>query len=450
MTGTLWLAIAFGSVVLGSILSAIVFALADASRARLDELVEDRPDAVRARVKAILDDMPGHGAVVGLPRTLANLGAALATVMWVAGLSGHVSPTPMDILIGLAAGGVVIWALSFALPMSIAEHAAERVVVAGSVPTRALYILMFPVRGLFHAQGEVVRRLAGPEDRTPDEQLEHELRDVVEEHAGEDFDEAERDMLEAVVEFRSTTVSEIMTPRTEVQALAYTDDLGEVKKLIDERGHSRVPVYEDSLDRVIGMLYAKDLLRWIINHGGNGKPFVLREVIRDAVFVPETKTVRQLLTELLAARVHIAVVADEYGGTAGLVTIEDIVEEVFGEIADEYDEPEDDEPSAALDEDARTAELDARLHIDDANDALEPVGLELPESDDYDTVGGFVVTTLGRIPTAGDAMDHEGIRLSVIRAEPTRVVRVRLEHLSPEDAAEPDPDAEGVAADKSA
>ncbi|MEQ8769021.1 MAG: hemolysin family protein [Phycisphaerales bacterium] len=429
MSGGLWITIALGSLLVGALLSTIVFALTEASRARLEELAEDEGGGIESRIKAILNDMPGHAAVLGLPRTLANLAAALGFVMWVSILNAHAAPTTADAGIGLGIAAMAIWLLGFALPMSIAEHAAERVVIAGSGVIRAFALLLLPFRGAFRAQGEVVRRLAGPEERTTDEQLEHELRDVVEEHAGEDFDETERDMLEAVVEFRSTTVSEIMTPRTEVEALAYTDDLAEVKKLIDERGHSRVPVYEDSLDNIVGMLYAKDLLRWIISHGNNGKPFVLREIIRDALFVPETKTVRQLLTELLAARVHLAMVADEYGGTSGLVTIEDIVEEVFGEIADEYDEPEELETGVELDEPNNTAELDARVHIDDANDALEPIGLELPESDDYDTVGGFVVTTLGRIPTSGDTLDHEGTRLTVIRAEPTRVVRVRVEAL---------------------
>jgi CBS domain containing-hemolysin-like protein len=272
--------------------------------------------------------------------------------------------------------------------------------------------------------------------------LEAELLDVVEEHEFEgDIDESEREMLEAVVSFRRLTVEEVMTPRTDIQAIEYTDDLEKVKKLVDDRGHSRIPVYEENLDKIVGILYAKDLLRWIIHRSDSGaqKPFVLREILREAMFVPETKTVRELLTELLARQVHIALVADEYGGTSGLVTIEDIIEEIFGEILDEYEEPEDVHGAVMLDEAARAAEIDARVRIDEANDELEAVELELPESDDYDTVGGFVVSTLGRIPAAGESLRAGAVLVEVLEAEPTRVVRVRVTAAPP-----PEPVAEAA------
>jgi putative hemolysin len=159
----------------------------------------------------------------------------------------------------------------------------------------------------------------------------------------------------------------------------------------------------------------------------NGQPFSLRSIIRPAMFVPETKTVRELLTDLLANRVHIAIVADEYGGTAGLVTIEDIVEEVFGEIQDEYETTEDEPPSILIDSKAGTAEIDARASIDDANDELEPLGVQLPEDEDYETVGGYVVTRLGRIPVQGETLQEGPALITVMESEPTRVTRVRVE-----------------------
>ena len=171
------------------------------------------------------------------------------------------------------------------------------------------------------------------------------------------------------------------------------------------------------------MLYSKDLLHHMIaaeEHRGEG--FVLRPLLRPVIFVPETKTVRELLAEMLQKRVHVAMVADEYGGTSGLVTFEDIVEEIFGEIQDEYEQPtENDAPSVDLDPEAATAGVDARLRISDANDRLEPIGIRLPESEDYDTVGGLVVVTLGRIPTPGECVRLDGVSLTVLQAEPTRV-----------------------------
>jgi len=241
-------------------------------------------------------------------------------------------------------------------------------------------------------------------------------------------DAVERDMIEAVVNFRDKTVAQVMTPRTEIQAMELSTDLSGVTAAVRSVGHSRIPVYEDSLDHVVGVFYVKDLMKWLAGEGSrNGKPFSLRSLLRPAYFVPETKTIRQLLAELLAKRTHIAMVADEYGGTAGLITIEDIVEEVFGDIQDEYEEPEADAAEVKIDPATRTAEIDARTYIHDANDALAAIGAELPESEDYDTVGGFVTVTMGRIPTSGETFRHDDLTLTVLAAEPTRVTRVKLE-----------------------
>ena len=358
---------------------------------------------------------------------LCNLCVALASVMWIGALRGTTDHGWLEVGLGLGLGGALVWVFGVIVPVAVGEHAGERVALLGSRSIRVWYVLMAPARLAARFLDEVVRRLMGAEALDEHEEIEAELLSAVEEgERGGRLDEVERDMIEAVVEFRSTTAEQVMTPRTEIQALEYTDELGEVQRLVEEIGHSRMPVYEDNLDRVVGVLYAKDLLRWIILHAGNGRPFVLGEILREATFVPETKTVRELLTELLAAKVHIALIADEYGGTSGLVTIEDIVEEVFGEIQDEY---EDDEDVAGVEvhEQERAATIDARAHIDDANDDLEQLGLELPESDEYDTVGGFVVCKLGRIPSAGETFEHAGARVTVLEAEATRVVRVRVE-----------------------
>jgi putative hemolysin len=184
------------------------------------------------------------------------------------------------------------------------------------------------------------------------------------------------------------------------------------------------------MDHIVGVFYVKDLMRWLAGENGGargGKPFDLRGLLRPAMFIPESKTIRELLGELLAKRVHMAIVADEYGGTAGLVTFEDIVEEVFGDIQDEYELPEETTSDVRLDTVKRQAEVDARAYIGDVNADLKPLGIELPESEDYDTVGGFVTVTLGRIPTAGESFAHEGTTVTVVAAEPTRVTRVRLE-----------------------
>jgi putative hemolysin len=144
------------------------------------------------------------------------------------------------------------------------------------------------------------------------------------------------------------------------------------------------------------------------------------------LFIPETKSIRELLGELLAKRVHMAVVADEYGGPAGLVTFEDIVEEVFGDIQDEYEVAEEATKEISVDVRKREAEIDARAYIGDVNGDLKSLGIELPESEDYDTVGGFVTVSLGRIPNTGERFTLGEIEVMVVAAEPTRVTRVKL------------------------
>jgi putative hemolysin len=221
-----------------------------------------------------------------------------------------------------------------------------------------------------------------------------------------------------------------------MEAMELSNNLGDVTRFIRGCRHSRIPVYEGSPDHVVGIFYIKDLMRWLAGPGTQGaqKPFELKAIIRPALFVPETKTIRELLAELLAKKVHIAMVADEYGGTSGLVTFEDIVEEVFGEIRDEYEVEEETSPEVTVAAGERVAEIDGRAYIEDANEQIRPLGVELPEGEDYDTVGGLVVTTLGRIPGAGETARFGHALLTVLEAEPTRVSRVRLEVREPEPA----------------
>lgn len=380
------------------------------------------------RVQRILDDEDYYLSAIAFPRAILNLTVVVFLVLWISSTRSLDAPTTLDRVIGIVAGGMAVWVVSVVIPLAIAEHAAERTIVAWSWLIRAIGIAFMPGRPLLQFVMEVVRRLAGEQRQTPTEELEAELMSVVEEGEREGkIDESARDMIEAVVEFRSTTVEQIMTPRIEMTAAAYTDDLAAVKQLARQAPHSRIPIYEDNLDHIVGVLYIKDLLRWMVEHDGpRERRFVLRDLLRPATFVPETKTLRDLLSDLIANKVHIAIVADEYGGTSGLVTFEDIVEEIFGDIKDEYESAEEGPAPVAVNIEARHAEIDARIDIDDANDELEALGIELPEHDDYDTVGGFVVVTLGRIPEVGETFSHGELVVSVLEAEPTRVKRIRV------------------------
>ncbi|MEM7755866.1 MAG: hemolysin family protein [Planctomycetota bacterium] len=464
MSPTTWLWIAIGAAAVGALLSSLQHALSDLSRSALEALAarktlakrgntngsdsngassesgsRDLPALVPVRVRTILDDLDGHIASVAVPRIGCNLLAGTSAVLAVAAFRSEGQPGLIDIAIGLTAAVIIIWTFSVAIPLAIARHAAEHTVYAWSRLLRVFHAVLMPLRRVVDFISEVVRRLAGQDAVSELEAREAQLLSLVEESEREgQLDETAREMIEAVVEFRSTTVEQIMTPRTEVQAFEHTDDLEAVKAMVQDVGHSRVPVYKDDLDHITGVLYLKDLLRYLVSGDLiDASSFRLADVLRPATYVPETKTIRELLTELLDEKVHIAIVLDEYGGTSGLVTIEDIVEEVFGEIRDEYEPEENDEAQVVLSVGDGSAEIDGRAEIDAANDELEPVGLEIPDAEEYDTVAGFVVTTLGRIPEAGETFRENGVVVTVLDAEPTRVKRIRVEH-APEGEAGPD------------
>ncbi len=440
MTAGWWLIAALGLVALSGLFGTLTLCLHRFSRGRLSSMAEGSPREGH-RVARIIADPHGHAAAMALLRIPLQLAAGLSMVMWASGLRREEEPGWVSAAIGVAVASALVWVFNVLIPQAVARHGAERTILTTCGLIRATRAALGPFGIIVRFTDEVVRRLAGADiqrgDNSPDAEL---LSVVTERELDGHIDETERDMLEAVVEFRSTTVEQIMTPRTEIDALAYTDDMDAVMSFVEEHGHSRVPVYEDSLDRMQGILYAKDLLRWLRLHGGNGHPFVLREILRPVSFVPETKTVRELLTQLLAEKVHIAMVADEYGGTSGLVTMEDIVEEIFGDIQDEYETADDAVGGVEIDASDKSARIDARTPIDDANDDLEDLGVELPESDDYDTVAGFVSATLGRIPEVGEVFEHGKARVEILEAEPTRVVRVRVTLVEPErvEAGEPD------------
>ena len=437
----------FAMTILSGTAATLYYALRDLSLVSVEELATRRN--LTKNVEPILADRDGHLLAVGGVRVIGSIGVTVSVLIGM-----KVFPTPtvgaevaVDVVRLLEAIGitwVILYLMGLVIPLSLARHASARVVLASVDLIRALYILAWPVRALGFID-EAIRRLAGAEEVSQKEEIKEELLSVAVEGEREgSLGEGQRDMIEAVVEFGSTTAGEIMTPRPDIEAIELSDDLGKVIKLVREVSHSRIPVYEGTLDQIVGVFYVKDLMRWLAGDGvkGAGKPFRLRSVLRPALFVPESKPVRDLLKELIRQKVHIAMVADEYGGTAGVVTIEDIVEEVFGEIQDEYELPEDGPPEISVDEGARTAEADARATIYDANHALMPINIEIPEGNEYDTLGGFVMATLGHIPIAGETVEGEGFVATVLEAEPTRVLKLKIEARAAETEEEAKPAAE--------
>jgi CBS domain containing-hemolysin-like protein len=245
------------------------------------------------------------------------------------------------------------------------------------------------------------------------------LVDAGEEEGAIDLDEKE--MIYSIFQLADTLAREIMVPRIDIVAVEVHTPLDKARDIIIKAGHSRIPVYEESLDQVCGLLYAKDLLSvW-----QRGEPLVeLRSILRPALFVPESKRVPDLLRELRDSNVHLAIVIDEYGGTAGLVTMEDIVEEIVGEIRDEYDSAEE-----ALYETVGPDEyvFDGRVNLDDFNRLLD---VELPD-ELGDTLGGFIYGELGKVPKQGEVVVTHSLRLEVTSVVDRRIRKVRVRRIGP-------------------
>ncbi len=360
---------------------------------------------------------PQYMLATAVLRSVATV-ALLLVVLYIVETSERV-PEAMDgVLAGVVALALVL-VFGVAIPNAWAKYTGEWLIVSVLPLLAAVRFICYPVIMVLELFDPFVRRLSGVPVRDAKsyaDELEQEILNVVSEgerHGA--VDEEEKEMIESVIEMTDTRVEEIMTPRTEVVALPKDADLDTVLQTIRVKGHSRIPVYDGTIDTILGVLYAKDLL--VRNEETS---LELAAVMRRTLFIPESKPVRELLHEFQEQKLHIAVVLDEYGGTAGLVTIEDILEELVGEIRDEYDPTA---PAELKRIDEHTVEVDARMRIDDLNDQLD---IELPEDGDYETIGGYVFSRMGKIPKVGERCGHENVAIQVIAAEPRRITRLRL------------------------
>lgn len=235
--------------------------------------------------------------------------------------------------------------------------------------------------------------------------------------------EKEQELVDSILEFSDKIVREVMVPRIDMDSIELCDDIGSIVAQVKKAGHSRIPVYKKIIDDIAGVLYAKDLLGVPLD-AEEGK-FKVEDIIREAYFVPEFKRIDELFTEFQTNRIHMAVVVDEYGGTAGIVTMEDIVEEVFGEIRDEFDS----EPPMVRSVGNGSYRVDARLPINDLNDLL---GTDFEEEENYESVGGIVYHQLGHIPEAGESHEIDNWTFTVEKVSGQRILFVRVSPASVE------------------
>ncbi len=401
-------------------------ALVSIRRSRVEQLVEEgRPGA--RRVRRLLDDPGRFLAVSQLGLTVIGfLASAFAAVSLADGLAESLAGAGMDrgtanfIALVLVTVVLALFTIVFAelVPKSLALANNERFALVLSGPLDYLGRLLAPLVAALTAITRWVTRLFGAEVTSEAQITAEELRLIVERGGEQGILEAEEEqMINAVIELGDRRLHEVMVPRTAIVALEATATLDQAIDTVIDEGHSRVPVYETSVDEVIGILYAKDLLPFL--KSTVDEPPDLRTLLRTPVFVPESMSIDDLLHEFQRRKVHIAIVLDEYGGTAGLVTIEDLLEEIVGEIQDEYDV---EEPLVeSLGEDR--ARVDGRASVDDLLD-LWDLKIPLEDDDEYDTVGGLVYHRIGGVPSPGDEVHVDGLRLTVETTDGRRVGKV--------------------------
>ena len=399
-------------------------ALVSIRRSRVEQLVDEgRPGA--RRVRRLLDEPGRFLAVSQLGLTVIGFFAsAYAAVSLVKSLKDLIAPIAGDSAQGIALVIVTILLALFTIvfaelvPKPLALANAERVAIALSLPIEFLARALSPLIALLTGLTATIARLFGANVSNEAQITAEELRLIVERGGEQGVLEAEEEqMINAVIELGSRRVHEVMVPRIAMATIQATATFDEAIETIVEHGHSRIPVYDESVDEILGILYAKDLLPFLRESAGPRPD--LRTLLRTPVYIPASMTVDDLLHEFQRRKVHLAIVLDEYGGTAGLVTIEDLLEEIVGEIQDEYDV---EEPMIVRlsDDEAR---LDGRASVDDLAELFD-TNLGLEDEDEYDTVGGLIYHRIGGVPTPGDRVEVNGLTLTVESTDGRRVGKV--------------------------
>ncbi len=392
------------------IASAAEASVASASRIRLRSLA-GKGDK---RAESLLRYVDKRASTLGALAVVRNLAVVVATALGIFVVTNERGLT-WGVLGASAALSLAAVAVLDALPRLMVARSAEQWGMRLS-PFIGLFRTIFgPIAG---AINEAVSSVVQIADDDEDDETQEILRLADIETNGEPIEEEERQMIRGIIEMEDTIAREIMAPRIDIICLDETETIDDALKLIVEKGFSRIPLYKETVDNITGIIYAKDLLRCVTE---DRRPS-LREIARPAYFIPESKRVDELLAELRQSKVHIAIVVDEYGGTAGLVTIEDLLEEIVGEIQDEYDREE--APIERVND--TEAILDARVGMYALSElfGFEPEG----EEQDYDSVGGFVYHHLGKVPVAGDEVRVDGMTLRVLSVLGRRIKKIRATH----------------------
>ncbi len=437
----IWALIAAGVfVLLASLFAAADAALSRVSRSRVEELADDRRRGAKALAVLVADPALGVNAVL-LLRTLCETGAVVLVAvtlrdLWSSAWVGGLVTVGVMVVVSYIVIGVA--------PRTLGRQHAESYALIVAPTVQAFGVVLGPLTRLLIVLGNALTPGRGFRDGpfTSEAEL-RDLVDLAEESKLIEHDE--REMIHSVFELGDTVVREVMVPRTEMVVIERGKTLRQALSLALRSGFSRIPVVGDNIDDVLGVVYLKDVTRRTYEHRAGESSERVESVMRPAYYVPDSKPADELLREMQAQRTHVAIVVDEYGGTAGLVTIEDVLEEIVGEISDEYDTGAPDVQEL----DNGDVRLSARYSVSDFAERFD-IPLDEEENDDVDTVGGLLAKLLGKVPIAGSTAVVEGWRVTAESTEGRRnriaTVLVQREDAS-SPAAAPDPAVEDSHAD---
>jgi putative hemolysin len=399
-------------IVCSAILTGAEAAYFSLGRARLKHVAPKDEDEPVGEPKPLIERPHELLVTLLVGITVINIGAAALAATIADSIFGPTVGLFVEIIVLV----FVLTTFGEVLPMTLAVKYPERFLAIAGPPVAWLGVLLAPARATLTGLTALMVRIVS-RGRTEQATLsEEELRTLVDVGASEGVVEREeREMIHKVFELEDTLVRSVMVPRTDMVCLDVETPTAEILPALREHLHSRVPVYEGAIDVIVGILYAKDLLPFM---EGLPPDFDLRSHLHPPYFVPESKRADALLQEFHAKRVQMAIVVDEYGGTAGLVTVEDLLEEIVGEIRDEYDV----ESETVSDEGNGTFVFSGKVSVDEVRDRL---GIEI-EREGFETVGGYLLAHLGRMPYVGERFDVDGLSVEVLEVERRRITKVRV------------------------
>lgn len=415
-----------GFALIGAAAGTFESALLASSRSRLRDLLEETKNKENAFLRRIADGDSSPRISAALLHALGAGGFLLYSgIVWGTPAVSASEPREQNIAIGSIVILLTIQLSLRALCALAGEFNPEKMLMTSSAPLAILSAPLTPLVWLVLWLMKVIARAMGHDTKETEEKMEERVIAAVSDGEIDGVvQEEQREMIEGIFDLKGADVADVFTPRTEMISVEAKESLDRAIEVSIENGHSRIPVHEETRDNVIGIFHVRDALSWWSRRGEDVPQ--LKKLIRKPLFIPETKKVSDLLREMQKAKTHMAIVLDEYGGTAGLVTIEDLLEEIVGEIQDEFDEFDENEEIEELKKiDRNTVIARGVVHVSDINEALE---MDLiPEHDDYETVAGFVLDNLGHIPKVEEEFSYRGVlTIKVLTADERKIEKVRI------------------------